>query len=76
MVSSIDCLALVASSNNQTRELLKGYQQFGDDEKITILNEVSIMTPEHIHINSFMYEPLLDMDINELLSLYQRVKTL
>ena len=76
VVSSIDYLALVASSNNQTRELLKGYQQFGDDEKITILNEVSIMTPEHIHINSFMYEPLLDMDINELLSLYQRVKTL
>ncbi len=34
------------------------------------------MTPEHIHINSFMYEPLLDMDINELLSLYQRTKTL
>ena len=76
MVSSPDYLALVANSNNQTRELLKGYQQFGDDEKIVILNEVSIMTPEHIHINSFMYEPLLDMDINELLSLYQRVKTL
>ena len=76
VVSSPDYLALVANSNNQTRELLKGYQQFGDDEKIVILNEVSIMTPEHIHINSFMYEPLLDMDINELLSLYQRVKTL
>ena len=76
VVSSPDYLTLVAGSDNQTRELLKGYRQFGDDEKITILNEVSIMTPEHIHINSFMYEPLLDMDINELLSLYQRVKTL
>lgn len=64
------------NSSNQTRELLKGYQQFGDDEKISILNEVSIMTPEHIHINSFMYEPLLDMDITELINLYQRVKAL
>ena len=76
LVTSSNFLTFVANSGNQTRELLKGYQQFGDDEKITILNEVSIMTPEHIHINSFMYEPLLDMDINELLSLYQRVKTL
>lgn len=76
LVTSPDFLSFVANSSNQTRELLKGYQQFGDNEKITILNEVSIMTPEHIHINSFMYEPLLDMDINELLSLYQRVKTL
>lgn len=76
LVTSPDFLTFVANSSNQTRELLNGYQQFGDNRKIGILNEVSIMTPEHIHINSFMYEPLLDMDINELLSLYQRVKIL
>lgn len=76
LVTSSDFLARVANSSNQTRELLKGYRQFGENGKITILDEVSIMTPEHIHINSFMYEPLLDMDINELLSLYNRVKTL
>lgn len=74
--SATDFLSFVESTKNQTRELLKGYQQFGDTAKIAVLNEVSIMTPEHIHINSFMYEPLLDMDITELLSLYQRVKTL
>lgn len=34
------------------------------------------MTPENIHLNSFMYEPLLDMDIQELLNLYSRVKAL
>lgn len=74
--SATDFLSFVESTKNQTRELLKGYQQFGDTAKIAVLNEVSIMTPEHIHINSFMYEPLLDMDITELLTLYQRVKTL
>lgn len=74
--SATDFLSFVESTKNQTRELLKGYRQFGDTAKIAVLNEVSIMTPEHIHINSFMYEPLLDMDITELLSLYQRVKTL
>lgn len=74
--TSVDFLDFVAGTKNQTRELLNGYQQFGDSEKITVLNEVSIMTPEHIHINSFMYEPLLDMDITELIGLYQRLKNL
>jgi len=34
------------------------------------------MTPENIHLNSFMYEPILDMDIVELKNLYEKVKTL
>jgi len=64
------------SSGNQTRELFNAYKQFGSQEKIKILEEVNIMTPENIHLNSFMYEPILDMDINELLNLYQKVKAL
>lgn len=35
-----------------------------------VLNKVSIMTPESIHFNSFMYEPIIDMDIIELKQLY------
>ena len=38
------------------------------------MEEVNIMTPENIHLNSFMYEPILDMDISELLNLYQKVQ--
>ena len=64
------------SSGNQTRELFNAYEQFGSQEKIKVLEEVNIMTPENIHLNSFMYEPILDMDINELLNLYQKVKVL
>lgn len=74
--SGSDFLAYIFGTKNQTRALLEGYKQFGDANKMKILNEVSIMTPEHIHINSFMYEPLLDMDITELLGLYNRVKTI
>ena len=74
--SSSDFLAFVSRTSNQTRTLLEGYQQIGAEETTRVLNEVSIMTPEHIHINSFMYEPLLDMDITELLGLYNRVKAL
>ena len=62
---------------NQTRELLDAYSSiFRDKTKMEILNEVDIMTPENIHINSFMYEPILDMDVVELKRLYEDVKKL
>jgi hypothetical protein len=34
------------------------------------------MTPESIHLNSFMYEPIIDMDIIELKNLYDQIKNL
>ena len=61
---------------NQTRELFAVYSQLGAEQKISILNEVNIMTPENIHLNSFMYEPILDMEINALIDLYIRVRGL
>ena len=73
---STEFIGFVHESNNQTRQLFNGFRQFGNDEEIKILNEVNIMTPEHIHINSFMYEPILDMDIVELHRLYQTVRNL
>lgn len=52
-------------------------KEFGGDaaegEKIKILESVNIMTPENIHINSFMYEPILDMGIGELKNLYGKI---
>ena len=70
------------STSNQTRELItqmeeEGYLNPKLDEKILrILDAVNIVTPEQIHVNSFMYEPLVDMDIIELLNLYKDVKGL
>ena len=34
------------------------------------------MTPEVIHLNSFMYEPILDMSGRHLSKLYNEVKKL
>lgn len=64
------------NASNQTRELYNVVKHFVSKENIEILDEVNIMTPENIHLNSFMYEPLLDMDIQELLNLYLKVKNL
>lgn len=69
-------LEALAGMKKQTRELINAYNQFGATASLAILNEVSIMTPENIHLNSFMYEPLIDMDIVELLDLYIRTKSL
>ena len=45
-------------------------------EAIAILDQVTLMTPENIHVNSFMYEPTIDMSDDSLKKLYRRVKGL
>jgi hypothetical protein len=45
-------------------------------EAIKVLNRVALMTPENIHLNSFMYEPILDMSAEHLCRLYSDVKAL
>ncbi len=40
------------------------------------LDRVALMTPENIHVNSFMYEPIVDMSDDHLKKLYGDVKKL
>ncbi|RJX75722.1 phage infection protein [Vibrio sinensis] len=42
----------------------------------SILGQVILMTPENIHINSFMYEPLMDLSVHHLVGLYRTVSEL
>jgi len=46
------------------------------DPEIKILDEVCLITPDNIHVNSFMYEPILDMSDLHLRDLYEKVKAL
>lgn len=46
------------------------------DTEITLLDEVCLITPDNIHVNSFMYEPILDMSDLHLRELYKKVKVL
>jgi len=63
---------------NQTPMILKRYcQDFAADAaNIKVLKLVTLMTPENIHLNSFMYEPILDMSDQHLRRLYQQVVAL
>lgn len=73
--SSQEFLNQLEAQKNQTRSLSDAFKQTAcDNDTVKVIDEVNIMTPENIHLNAFMYEPLVDMDINELINLYQRVK--
>ena len=65
---------------NQTRTLYEIFKEEfsteNDEKNREILKQVCIMTPENIHLNSFMYEPILDMDIEYLIKLFDNVKNL
>ena len=64
-------------SANQTSELFIKYKQrFGENGASKTLARVLLMTPESIHLNSFMYEPILDMSDGHLRNLLTQVRNL
>lgn len=44
------------------------------DTNYSIIERVNMMTPELIHLNSFMFEPLIDMSLYHLIQLYKDCK--
>lgn len=78
MISRIQDQNLVNGiESNQTRKL---YEIFKDennsDVNLKYLEKVNLMTPENIHLNSFMYEPILDMQDSHLKNLYENIKNM
>lgn len=64
------------STNNQTRELYDAIKkELFDDEK-RVIQKVLMITPENIHINSFMFEPILDISLDHLYTCFEEVKKL
>lgn len=79
MVKMIDDVGFTFDiDSNQTYELQKRFQNEFPEElaAIEVIKRVVLMTPENIHLNSFMYEPILDMSDEHLKQLYQEVKKL
>ncbi|RZK26531.1 MAG: phage infection protein [Flavobacterium sp.] len=61
---------------SQTGKLFGRFRsEFAESKEsdITLLEEVCLMTPENIHLNSFMYEPILDMSDEHLRVLYKKL---
>lgn len=60
----------------------KLFQRFKDefagtkDNEIRILDKVNLVTPENIHINAFMFEPIIDLSLSHLVQLYNEIDSL
>lgn len=62
---------LMESGVQTAKWIQKMKENCPDDAKIDVIERVNMMTPEFIHINSFMYEPLIDLSIYHLINLYK-----
>jgi hypothetical protein len=79
MVAKISDDAFVASlDENPTPRLFKKYREKfpADTPTIEVLHSVVLMTPECLHLNAFMYEPIMDMSDGHLRSLFVQVSSL
>lgn len=79
MISKInDPATTLEIKKNQMGKLLGMYKQLADttENSLEVLERVNIMTPENIHLNSFMFEPILDLSIDHLINLYSDVNDL
>lgn len=70
-----DAVWLAGITTNQTPALLKRYRADFPAElaNVSVIQRVLLMTPENIHLNSFMYEPILDMSDQHLRRLHTEV---
>jgi hypothetical protein len=64
-------------SMNQFGVLIKLYaKELPGSQAIRTLEKVSITVSSNIHLNSFMYEPILDLTIEHLIALYSEISGL
>ncbi|WP_067246337.1 coiled-coil domain-containing protein [Microbacterium resistens] len=79
MVEELSDLAFTDGiTGNQTHALFRAFKSraHGTADSLRALDDVVLMTPENIHVNSFMYEPIIDLSDTALRELYRRVKEL
>jgi hypothetical protein len=61
-------------SSNQFGNLIKEFLSLAPNSPaIVTLEKVSITVSSNIHLNSFMYEPILDLTIEHLIDLYNEI---
>ena len=76
LIAKIDDPEFVAGiSKNQTGRLIRRYGsgENCDENVLSTVRRVALMTPENIHLNSFMFEPILDMSGHHLTSLFRDI---
>ena len=76
MIAAIDDSDFVDNiSSNQTSQLYREFikRNLGDDRIRDLLNRAQMLTPDIIHVNAFMYEPIIDMSDIHLRKVYRQL---
>lgn len=77
MINKLAAKSIDTSDINkfQTGVLLQRYKDnyTNETENIKTMNRVVLMSSENIHINSFMFEPLIDISIKSLIQLFGQI---
>lgn len=77
LIQKLPEVDLTTITANQTNALYQAYKiKFPNSNVIPTLDQVNLMTPENIHLNAFMFEPLIDMSVNHLKELYRKISEL
>lgn len=77
LINKLPDFDLKAIKKNQTQALFKQYcKKYPESNNSFKIDKVNLMTPENIHINAFMFEPLIDMSMIHLMNLYEEIKSL
>ncbi len=58
---------------NQTKYLYEKLKDTKSSELNGLMKKVLLITPDFIHVNSFMYEPLIDIDPKSLIELFNQI---
>ena len=64
------------STSNQMREWYEKAKPYLSDEEKRLMDDINLITPESIHLNAFMYEPLIDVSIWTLNDIFGRTVSL
>lgn len=60
------------ATDYQTKEWFKKANPYLTNEERETIEEINLVTPESIHLNAFMYEPLIDISSWNLKELYNK----
>ena len=68
----------IIHNKNQAGKLIQLYKNNFKDNKdnIKLFNTILLLTSENIHINSFMFEPIIDFSTDTLIDLYSKIYTI
>ena len=60
------------STKDQTREWYNKAAKYLSDDERRLMDDINLVTPESIHLNAFMYEPLIDVSIWTMNDIFSR----